>query len=325
MTPLYIIDNSNFCYRFKSVHKYAKIEVNNIKIDTSVLVGYYKALKSNMFNDIVIVLDGFPQESYNLLPSYKGQRHHDESEDLSVPKLDVLKFLTKVGTILHKNIRVVCAPLQEADQVASSLTHLITNNTPPRFSFINKLNQKSIESDRMLSYIKGYQSSPFDYSQYDSVILGSTDADWLQLLRYKNVYTDDSTTGKNVTDSKSADSVSQVTPLAIPVYKTLFGDDADNIPKLDIRLNKQVVLNYINNWVQSTEQLKQFSQCYLLNQDNPEWLKPIVSWINQSLKNQQEFERNWAITYLGCYSVPQELQFPDYNIEETISKYRLRL
>lgn len=323
MQPLYILDFSNYVYRFKSVHTYAKVNVNNVEVDTSVLVGFVRSLKANVFSDICIVLDGFPEEHYKLLPTYKGTRNHSDSENLQVPKIETIKFLTKIGEKLGKNIFVAVAPCQEADQVASSITHIITGNLPKRSSFIDKLHQKPLSVDRFLLYLQYAQVDAVDFSKYDSVILGSTDADWLQLLRYQNVFVDKSTTGKEVTGYKSAESVSNCTPIAIPLYKTLFGDEGDNIPPISLKLNKSALLPLINKWCVSMEQLMQFKEC-VLRSDNPQWLQIISKELLDNPKALSEFNRNWELTYLSYYSNPLKLDFPDYNIQDTAVKYRIR-
>ena len=150
MKQVYIIDFSNFAYKFKSVYTYAKQNVNGVTIDTSVLVGFIRCLKANLAEDIIIVLDGVPEQSKKVLPSYKGQRMHDDlSLSIGVPKLEVVKFLTKIGSLIGKNIKVVCSPGQETDEVVSSIVHHITGNLPPRATFIDKLNSRELSSDRM--------------------------------------------------------------------------------------------------------------------------------------------------------------------------------
>lgn len=324
MQPLYILDFSNYVYRFKNVHTYAKVNVNNVTIDTSVLVGFYRALKANMFSDICIVLDGFPQQQYQLYPAYKGTRNHSDSENISVPKIDVIRFLTKVGILLGKNIFVACAPCQEADQVASSIVHIITNNLPNKHSFIDKLNQKSLEEDNFLRYLKIAELSNIDFSKYDSVILGSTDADWLQLLRYSNVYIDKSTTGKEVVEYKTADSVNQCEPIAIPVYKTLFGDESDNIPPISLKLNKAKLLPLINGWCKSINEIQSFRNC-VFKTDNPQWLNSIAQHLLNDPKLHSEFNRNWDLTYLAYYSNPKKLEFNDCDVYSIASKYKIRI
>lgn len=174
---MYLIDNSNFCYKYKSVHSYAQTVVNGVSVDVSVLAGYIKSLKINPFDDIYIVLDGVPTESLAILPGYKGQRNKESDDRVFVPKLEVAQFLSKIGACVGKNIKLVCAPGQEADQVISSIVHLATNNLPPRWQFASQLRSKGLNEDRVLAYLlKGNPKlTPFKATN-EHIIIGTTDS-----------------------------------------------------------------------------------------------------------------------------------------------------
>ncbi len=317
MKPLYLIDNSNFCYKFKSVHKYARKEVSGVSVDTSVLVGYIRALKANIFDTIYIVLDGVPMQSLKLLPSYKGQRSHDAEEALGIPKLEVIKFLTKIGEKLGKTIKVVMAPGQEADQVMSSITHLVLNKLPKNYKFKSALNQVPVTEDRVLKYLAEACTAPCDVSGYDQVVLGTTDSDLTQLCRYSNVCVDTSSSGKSIMGI-SPKATAHMNFAAIPIYKAVFGDVSDNVPALSLPINKDAVMSWIASIDSEGKYNNTVQEIMLGVSDNP-----IIKTICRNCK--QEFERNFAIVNLEFYSIPLVLEFPEYNIETTIKKYSLKI
>lgn len=321
MKPIYLIDNSNFCYKFKDVHKYAHVEVNGVSVSTSVLTGYIRSLKSNIFDNIVIVLDGVPTKSLELLPSYKGQRMHDDPKGLAIPKLEVIQFLSACGPLLHKNVQVVCSPGQEADQVISSIVHLVTGNLPQRYKFISAMNSRELSSDRMLAYLdNGVSRAEFQTGDYDEVVIGSTDADMAQLQRFPNVFVDLSTSGKKVSMSLSADSVSQVRPELIPLYKSIYGDASDNVPALPLEVRKQDVLSYMDKMFKSFSDVQEFVQS--IQSGTTSRFSQLYSYI---LPFKREFIRNFYITCLEFCSIPSVITFPSYDIAQTIEKYRLRV
>ena len=52
-----------------------------------------------MQSDIMIVLDGIPKMSLELLPSYKGQRLKEHDDECGVPKHELIQFLTLEETL----------------------------------------------------------------------------------------------------------------------------------------------------------------------------------------------------------------------------------
>lgn len=314
MNPVYIIDHSNFCYKFRSVHKYAKKEVSGVDIDTSILVGYLRALKLNYIKDIIIVIDGTPKRSKDLLPSYKGQRSKEGDETLQVPRLEILQFLSAVGSIIGKNIKIVCAPNQEADQVISSLVHIITGNLPQRSKFISMCNTYSISEDKCLRYIKDYITNELDLSMYDSAVIGTTDSDMFQLMRFEGVCIDSSTSGK-VIAKQTPEAVHNLPPSAIALYKSIYGDISDNVPPINLDYPKDNLLKMLTK-VRDNETLN--SVINTIRTSNSEIAKKIR-------KDQASFERNLEITKLDFYSFPIQISFPSYDIRTTIDKYGLRL
>ena len=326
---MYLIDNSNFCYKFRSVYSWAKKEVNGVLVDTSVLVGYIRSLKSNLFDNIVIVLDGVPVQSLDSLQGYKGQRSKEKDGiGLGVPYLEVVKFLSKIGSLIGKQVQVVCAPQQEADQVISSICHLVTNNLPPRASFIEMLNTKELSSDRVLKYldVPELRKHKLDVSASTSVVIASTDADMLQLQRFDGVCVDTSTSGKQVSHVTTAKAVCDLPPAAVPLYKAIYGDVSDNIPPIGLKhYTKEHVCKVLSK-VSGAKTAESFHK--FINSGPIEGLDINLQKIATAIaveKKVQDFNRNWDVTFLKFYSTPFVLNFDDYDINDTIKKYGLRI
>lgn len=326
MKQLYVIDFSNFSYKFKSVYKYSCTNVNGVEVDTSILYGFIRALKSNIATDIVIVLDGVPYKSLSVLPEYKGQRMHDEtSNSVRVPKLEVVQFLTKIGPKIGKNIKVVCSPGQETDEVIASLVHHITGNLPPRHLFLDKLNTKEIPSDRMLQYLAKdmYIKTKYIPDEYDTVIIASTDGDFIQLQRWDNVFIDKSSSGKEISSHVTSESTCGTTPLASIVYKSVYGDISDNIPSIKVPWNKDKFISDINKYITSDEDLQRFfleSTTGVISNWNLSYAAKFIS------KNcSKQFRTNWTVAFLVFRSYPFALEYPSYNIESTLKKYNLKV
>lgn len=328
MKPLYIIDFSNFAYKFKSVYKFARVENKGVEVDTSILFGFTKALRENPFQDICIVLDGFPSRSSAALPSYKGQRmHDDEKACISVPKLEVIQYLTSVKDILKKNIFVVCSPLQETDEVIGSIVHRICHKEPPRASFISKLNTRSLSDDKMLSYLcVGSPSlTQLNLSNYDTAVIASTDGDFLQLQRWGNVSIDLSTSGKQISNATTSKSTSDMTPIATIPYKAIYGDTSDNIPTNRISWAKDRVLKTLNSFVTTDETLKDFYNACVTG--NCTKLQLQLAQLAKVVHYEccDGFKRNWVVAYLEFRSDPFMISFPDYDINTTITKYKIKV
>lgn len=324
MKQLYLIDFSNFAYKFKSVYKFARAVYNNVEVDTSVIYGFTRCLRVNMAKDIVIVLDGIPRQSLSVLPSYKGQRAHDEqSTTVRVPKLEVIQYLTKIGERLGKNIKVVCSPGQETDEVISSLVHHITGHLPARARFLSKLNQREIASDGMLRYLdKGLLTKEY-VPNYDGAIIGSTDGDFIQLQRWPNVSIDTSSSGKAISSEVTTESTHGATPVASIAYKAIYGDISDNIPANKLSIKKEDVIRMLNDNLTTDEELSVFYNQCVGKDSSKTGLYALAALINRECLHQ--FKINWTVAFLTFRSYPFELEFPDYNIETTIKKYKLKV
>ena len=327
MKQLYIIDFSNFAYKFKSVYTYARRDVNGVQVDTSVLVGFIRCLKANLADDIAIVLDGVPTQSNSVLPSYKGQRINDDlSTVIGVPKLEVIKFLTKIGPLIGKNIVVLCSPGQETDEVISSMVHHITGHLPNRHLFISRLNTKPLESDRMLKYLTG---DKYQVSQYvpncEGAIIASTDGDFIQLQRWANVCIDTSSSGKEISNTRTSKSTSQLTPIASIAYKAIYGDVSDNISANKLPWKKDDVIRLLNEYLKTEDDLNKFKES--ISNGNFIGLSgqvlKVAKYLNESCKKQ--FDINWTVAFLTFRSYPLKIEYPDYDIKDTIDRYKLKV
>lgn len=316
---MYLVDNSNFCYKFKSVHTYAQTLINGVSVDVSVLVGYLRSLRINPFDKIYIVLDGIPFRSLSILPGYKGQRNKEVNDSVSVPHLEVAQFLSKIGTLLNKDIRLVCAPGQEADQVISSIVHMATGNLPMRYKFISQLASYPLDSDRCLRYLTlgNPKVTPLEVG-YEPVVIGTTDSDMQQLCKFDSVIIDNSTSGRNIR-STTATAVHGLPPAAIPIYKAICGDISDNVPAIS-KVSPDTVAHFLTR-IKTKEDADSFLGIIKqrsIDHNNVE----LSSWI---LSNFSDFKRNYEVVNLKFFSIPVQVEFPDYDINTTINKYKLRV
>lgn len=324
MNPVYLIDHSNFRYRFKSVHRYAQTSISGVIYDYSVLQGYINALRHCPFSDIIIVLDGYPKWVKDIYPEYKGTRNHDINDNvLSVSLLEEVQFLTKLSSILNKNIRVVCSPMQEADQVISSIVHIVVNGLTTRYKFISSMQTFSIESDKFLNYLNSNViTHSLDLSLYNSVVIASTDADMQQLQVYKNVFIDSSMTGRKVSTVKTSDSVASLPPASIPIYKAIYGDVSDNIPPIQLKASKKEMYSLISKVSTREEVIAIRSAVSTGKSTSSPIVDSIVSKVLSESKS-AEFLLNMRITLLDFFSIPLVIEYPNYSIESTLNKYNL--
>lgn len=317
-------------YKFKAFSNPHSVEVEGVRINTSALEGFVYSLRAIPFDDIMVVLDGLPQHSNTILPNYKGTRNHESDEGLSVSKLEVAQFLTRAGERVGKTVTVVCSPLQETDQVISSVVHYVCKRLPQRWRFMHTLNTKPIEDDPMLRRYAPVTLSPLNteyLDQFDSVVIASTDADFVQLLRFGNVYIDTSTSGTKICAERVTDSTAQMSPVASVVYKCIFGDSSDNVPSIpmvDTKRAKSVISD-----ISDERQMMDFFEIMDNGRTSGESsLSPSQSRLALEIyasPYRSMFRVNRDVTFCIFWSLPSVLSYPDYDIEKTINKYRLRV
>lgn len=333
MKTAYHIDYSNMLYRFRHTFQFARTVVEGVEVDTSTLYGFIKTLKGNFYKDIFICLDGVPQRFFDILPSYKGQRQFDPSEEVRIPFSETVKFLTAIGPLIDKNIRVVASPGQEADQVISSLVHLHAGIAPPNPVFYTKAYnnmQITLDTDPHLKKLsKGCKLSINEYD-FDTSIVASTDSDMYQLLQHDNVYIDESTNGRKLLPrNKTPKAVKELPPACIPAYKMIVGDISDNVPNIGIDIKDEVLINTIRNYINTHEAIEEFiNQIRLHNNLSNLSLIKEVRDIQEKIVRSNKLGAllvNREITKLVYNSTPFELSYEDYNIEDTIKKYRLKV
>ena len=233
MKPLYIIDYSNWQYKFSSVYNVNR-NISGVQVPVGIPLGFIRSLKSLVYTDILIALDGVPRMFSTWLPQYKGQRVKEPHEGVGFPRAEMIKMLTVLGKMIGKNIQVVCAPGQEADQVISSICYLVKYKESPKWRKSTAFNSLlfPIKDDYMLSrYAEDSTMELINVDEFDSVVIGTTDSDMHQLKALGEVYLDSSTSGKGLTfyDSTPA-AVCHLPPHCIGAYKAIVGDTSDNIP-----------------------------------------------------------------------------------------------
>lgn len=327
MNALYLVDYSNWVYRYVSTFKTTR-KIGGVVYDVSTVHGFMRSLKSNPFTNIHICLDGYPELSLTYLPSYKGQRLKEPNEGLVFPKRELIKFLTKFGEIIGKNIKVVASAGQEADQVIASQAFQVCKKTNPMQLKMQNLLRKPLDSDEILKRFlsDGYKTAELDLSEYDIVVLGTTDSDMYQLLSIDNVILDNSTSGKSFNMGEyTPKAVEGILPQAISAYKALVGDTSDNVPGLDLKMKKEDIISLINDNFLEYGSMRQFIINAMTNvkQKNSR-LQALSDYIVKTNQLNQLSVNN-KVTELCFVSTPYQIYYDDYSIEETIKKYNLKV
>lgn len=327
MNALYLVDYSNWVYRYVSTYKTTR-RIGGVVYDVSTVHGFMRSLKSNPFTNINICLDGYPELSLTYLPSYKGQRLKEPNEGLVFPKRELIKFLTKYGELIGKNIKVVASAGQEADQVIASQAFQICKKMNPLHLKMQNMMRKSLKEDVILKRFisDDYKERDVVLEGYDTVVLGTTDSDMYQLLLIDNVILDNSTSGKSFNMGEyTPKAVDGVLPQAISAYKALIGDTSDNVPSINLKMKKDELKKLINKNFLEYGSMRQF-------------ITHAMSGVKQKTKELQELADyliktdqltqlsiNNKVTELCFVSTPYEIYYEDYSIEDTIKKYNLKV
>lgn len=327
MNALYLVDYSNWVYRYVSTYRTTR-RIGEVVYDVSTVYGFIRSLKLNPFTNINICLDGYPELSLTYLPSYKGQRLKEPNEGLVFPKRELIKFLTKYGELIGKNIKVVASAGQEADQVIASQAFQICKKMNPMHLKMQNMMRKSLKTDVILNRFitEDYKEREINLKGYDTVVLGTTDSDMYQLLSIDNVILDNSTSGKSFNMGEyTPKAVDGVLPQAISAYKALIGDTSDNVPSIDLKMKKEELKKLINKNFLEYGSMRQF-------------ITDAMAGVKQKTKELQDFAEyliktnqltqlsiNNKVTELCFVSTPYEIYYDNYSIEDTIKKYNLKI
>ena len=330
MNVLYLVDFSNFQYKFQSVYNLYR-QFAGVKVNVSCAYGWYRALKSNPFSDICICLDGIPKYSSEILPAYKGQRLKEPTDDVFISKAEIVKFIYSLGSVLNKNIMIAASPNQEADQVISSIVHIVTSNVDSNFKLVSDINHKmnKFSSDFILNkYVEGATIKEPIFDKYDVSVIGTTDSDMYQLKEFNNVYVDMSTSGKNIDYSDSTPkAVHNLPPACISAYKAFVGDVSDNVPSLKLNISLSNLLEIIKANFNSVSFLKEFVRNCNIGYNPYGKNKDVSDLENYIISTNQEkaLKTNYDVTCLRFFSVPHLLEYLDYDVNEFVSKYGIRI
>jgi len=324
---LYVIDFSNFCYKFKCAYKLTT-KISGVHVNVSVPFGWIRTLKGLPFNDIIIALDGDPIQMCSYLPSYKGQRSKEPDEEIGFPRKHLISLLTSLGPALGKNIHVAFSPGQEADQVISSVVHMVAKQVTPMQARLQSMQRMKLEDDPYLSRFKELDhadlSSTVNWKDFHSVVVGTTDSDMYQLLRFDNVFLDTSTSGKEIQSGQSTPKMVEfLKPGCIPAYKAFWGDTSDHVPGINLPMKKDDVMRMITDYFSTPQELLKFS-------DDLKSGKPITNGLaglaNHLIQTNQvsALATNINITYLRYYSDPFYFKETG-DLQSILVKYGLHL
>lgn len=327
MNALYLVDYSNWVYRYVSTYRTTR-RIGGVVYDVSTVYGFIRSLKSNPFTNINICLDGYPELSLTYLPSYKGQRLKEPNEGLVFPKRELIKFLTKYGELIGKNIKVVASAGQEADQVIASQAFQICKKMNPLHLKMQNMMRKSLKTDVILNRFitEDYKEREVDLKGYDTVVLGTTDSDMYQLLSIDNVILDNSTSGKSFNMGEyTPKAVDGVLPQAISAYKALIGDTSDNVSSIDLKMKKEELKKLINKNFLEYGSMRQFITDAMAGvKQKTKELQDLAEYL---IKTNQltQLSINNKVTELCFVSTPYEIYYDNYSIEDTIKKYNLKI
>lgn len=327
MNALYLVDYSNWVYRYVSTYRTTR-RIGGVVYDVSTVYGFIRSLKSNPFTNINICLDGYPELSLTYLPSYKGQRLKEPNEGLVFPKRELIKFLTKYGELIGKNIKVVASAGQEADQVIASQAFQICKKMNPMHLKMQNMMRKSLKTDVILNRFitEDYKEREVVLKGYDTVVLGTTDSDMYQLLSIDNVILDNSTSGKSFNMGEyTPKAVDGVLPQAISAYKALIGDTSDNVPSIDLKMKKEELKKLINKNFLEYGSMRQFITDAMAGvKQKTKELQDLAEYL---IKTNQltQLSINNKVTELCFVSTPYEIYYDNYSIEDTIKKYNLKI
>lgn len=327
MKALYIVDFSNWVYKFKYTFNLGVELEGGAYVDTSVLHGFNIAIKSQRFDDIIVALDGCPIRSLDILPQYKQQREHSKSDKMYVPKKEVLQFLTKLGEIHGKRVRVVASYGQEADQVIASVASIALGKVPKTQCWMADVValEHSVKED---PYLSNYVESEFPLgldTDYNSVVIGTTDSDMAQLKAMGDVFLDSSWSGSKIDYSNNTPkAVHNMPPETIAVYKAFLGDVSDNVPAVVPTRRGKTVRELIVKYFKEEQSFLNFCSAVRLGLKVPSELIILKKWVLET-GGVDALRRNYSVTKLRFESTPLELTYPSYDIKTTISKYQLRV
>lgn len=170
---LYVVDTSNWLYKFSAVFS-RKTKVQGVEVETSALFGLVRAIRSTPFSDVVFALDATPELSNRLLPSYKGQRDSDGLANNRVSISTIVKVISALGSRYAKNVMVAVSPGQEADQVISSLAHIVSGEYPENYQLLTTLNHSEhpLSSDSCTAQLEnGVEFATVDFTTYDKCVI----------------------------------------------------------------------------------------------------------------------------------------------------------
>ena len=323
----YLIDLSNFLYKYKNTQQVSRI-INGCSVNCSSAVGIIHSLKAIPYKDIFVAVDGYPLLFMQYYPGYKGQRSREPNECLYFPKRDLMQIIYGLGKRLKKNIHIIASPGQEADQVISSAALMSRGLVSPIAEKLS-INQFTLDQDRVLKklteycHLKTAEEVGINF-RFESTIVGTTDSDMFQLCTH-GVYIDSTVSGTELNEGTvTPASVHNLPPSCIPAYKALKGDVGDNIPEVPGIPKLSVLLGFIQRYLCTAEKLNSFIKACQAGGTLPRTLGVLRESI-MSAKGLSQLKLNAKLTAMQFYSVPMVLVPNEDNFDEIVNKYQLSI
>ena len=162
-------------------------------------------------------------------------------------------------------------------------------------------------------------------TDYNSVVIGSTDSDMAQLKALGDVFMDSSWSGSKIDYSDNTPkAVHNMPPATIAVYKAFLGDTSDNVPAVVPTRRGKVIRELIIKYFQDEESFLNFCSAIRLGLNVPAGLICLKKWVMET-GGVEALRRNYAVTKLRFESTPLEISYPNYDVKSTIEKYKLRI
>lgn len=185
--------------------------------------------------------------------------------------------------------------------------------------------EHSVKEDPYLSH-NVEDESPLDLdTDYNSVVIGSTDSDMYQLKALGDVFMDSSWSGSKIDYSENTPKAVHNMPAnTIAIYKAFLGDTSDNVPAVVPTRRGKTVRDLIVRFLNTEESFLNFCSCLRLGLQIPSELILLKRWVLEE-GGVDALRRNYSVVKLGFESTPCILSYPTYSIQDTIDKYRLRV
>lgn len=280
-----VTDYSWFSYRNEFAFRNLSLNRNGVEIKTGVIFGTFQSLLSiinkNPEIEIYMCLDGTPTKQLSVDANYKGQRDHDANSAIGIPYMKLAglcSLLPQVKLVYHKDM--------EADECMSFLCEMLPRTEGDRillFTTDGDLHQEINDEKRIFVTNKLSEGIFEEINEHDCFVMGPKD---LRGLR----------------------------PEAIPLFKAICGDKADNvigIERFPTKLAKQIANQFVT--------IEKFED-WLLNHSQELQNESM----NRLRANLDQVKKNWRIVKIDPDNIPDIIEVMEGATMDTFDFYELK-